>query len=541
MVCHSDRRACSLRLLVVAGLFVLASTLSLAVRAQDNLEEIPRRDDVVRLTLDQCIATALENQPAIAQHEAAVYAAEEQRKIARSYFYPHVGFEARYVHLDQPESVDIPGVFDGVVGDVFTDAAAFFGIARLAGSAAANAALNNPDNPPFSIAKQQAAEALPDLLHVDLLGRNVVTTDLLVTQPLWTGGKIKYRHQQATLGVEAAGAQMAKSQQETVFHVKRAYVGVQLTEELVAVADDIIGRLRAMESLVQALLDESDEHVTVIDLHRVRAVRSMAEGQRIAAEQGREIAYQALRQAMGVEVLVEFKVADPWLTAWRREVNPWVILDEAMIRRPELGRARVGVQIAQLERQLATADYMPDLVAFGRFDTINDDGGFANPNDRERFASGVTFSVPLFEGGRRSAQCRKARFEIAEAEMRRQWIRQLIILDVQKAYLEHVELTRRLPAARQAMNEWAEVIQGYRNQFFGDQIHEDDMPDYFKDLVEARVLHAVAQAHYYRTLCKHNVALARIRLVSASNVYQDAIEPPAPADPPEPDMGDAGR
>jgi outer membrane protein TolC len=541
MVNPPDDRARFARLPAAIIVFVLALLVPLAVRAQDELEQVPPPDDVVRLTLDQCIATALENQPAIARREAAVGAAEEQRKIARSYFYPHVGFEARYVHLDQPESVDIPGVFDGVVGDVFTDAAAFFGIARLAGSAAANAALNNPNNPPFSVAKQQAAEALPDLLRVDLLGRNVVTTDLLITQPLWTGGKIKYRHQQATLGVEAAGAEMAKSQQETVFHVKRAYVSVQLTEELVAVADDFIGRMRAMESLVQALIDESDEHVSVVDLHRVRAVRAMAEGQRIAAEQGRQLAYQALRQAMGVEELVDFRVADPWLTAWRREVDPWVMLDEAMIRRPELGRARIGVQIAQLERKLATADYMPDLVAFGRFDTINDDGGYANPNDRERFASGVTFSVPLFEGGRRSAQCRKARFEIAEAEMRRQWVRQLVILDVQKAYLEYVELSQRLPVARRAMNEWADVIQGYRNQFFGDQVRDDDMPEYFKDLVETRVLHAVAQAHYYRTLCKHNIALARIRLVSASDVYQDAIQPAAPADPPEPDGGDAGR
>jgi outer membrane protein TolC len=356
---------------------------------------------------------------------------------------------------------------------------------------------------------------------------------------LWTGGKIKYRHQQAGLGVDAAGARVAKSQQETVFHVTRAYLGVQLANELVVVADDMIGRLRAMEALVQGLLDGGDEHVSVVDLHRVRAVRATAEGQRIAAEQGREIAYQGLRQAMGLEDLAEFKVADPRLSFWQQEVNPWVILDEAMIRRPELARARVGVQIAQLERKLATANFMPDLVAFGRFDTINDDGGFANPNDRERWASGVTFSVPLFEGGRRSAQRRKAGFEIAEAEKRRQWVRNLIVLDVQKTYLEYVEMAQRLPTSRRAMNEWAAVIQGYRNQFFGDQIREDDMPDYFKDLVEARVLHALTQAHYHRTLFKHNVALAKIRLVSASDVYQNAIDASRPADPPEPVVGRA--
>jgi outer membrane protein TolC len=448
-----------------------------------------------------------------------------------------VNFEARYTHFDETHSVNIPGVFDGVVGDVFTDAAAFFGIARQAGAAAANAALNNPNNPPFSTAKQAASEALPEMLRVDMLGRNVLTTDLLITQPLWTGGKIKYRHRQAALGVEAAGAQVAKSEQETVFQVKGRYLAVQLAQELVAVAEGFSGRLRAMEAVVVGLLDGGDEHVSVVDLHRIRAVRALADDQRIAAERGREIAYQALRQAMGVENLVEFVIADPRLAVWRQEVDPWGVLDEAMIRRPELARARVGVQIAHLERKLATANYMPDLVAFGRFDTINDDGGFANPNDREQWASGVTFSVPLFEGGRRWAQRKKAEFEIAEAEKRKQWIRQLIILDVQKAYLEYMEMVQRLPTARKAMDEWAAVLEGYRNQFFGNQIREDDMPDYFQDLIEARVLHAVAQAHYYRTLFKHNCALAKIRLVSASDVYPTAIDPSGAADPPEPGVG----
>jgi outer membrane protein TolC len=530
MVRHVHRKARFARFPAVAGSLMLALTVSLAAPAQNGPASTPPDQATVRLSLEQCIATALEFQPRIAQREAAACAADEQRKVARSYFFPHVGFEARYTHIDEPRSVDIPGVFDGTVGDVFTDAAAFFGIARQAGSLAANAALNNPDNPPFSIAKQAAQDALPDKLVVDLLGRNIFTTDLMITQPLWTGGKIRHRHRQAALGVEAAAAHVSKSQQQTVFDVTRAYLAVQLAEELVRVADDMIGRLRAMEALAQNLLDGGDVHVSVIDLHRARAVRAVAEDQRVGAEQGRLVAYQALRQAMGVEELADFEIADPQLTAWHGQVDLWLILDEAMIRRPELARARVAVQIANLERKLAVAELMPDVVAFGRFATINDDGGYANPNDREEWASGVTFSVPLFEGGRRSAQRRKANFGVMEAQQRRQWVRSLIVLDVQKTYLEYVETANRLPKARKAMDEWAGVVEGYRNQFFGDEIREEDMPDYFKDLVEARVLHAVAQAHYYRMLFKHNLALAKIRLVSGSDVYASAFEEAAGRD-----------
>jgi outer membrane protein TolC len=501
------------------------------------LESVPAP---ILLSLDDCIATALENQPAIERRRAGVGAAEEQRKIARSYYLPNLGFHAQYAHLDEPRSVDINDPFAGAVGDVFTDAAAFFGIARQTNSAFANAALNNPNNPPFSTAKQAALDALPNTLRVDLLGRNVLTNELLLTQPLYTGGKIRYRHQQASLGVQAACANMSKSEQKTVFDVTHAYLGVQFAEELVQVADDMIGQMRAMASLAQALLDQGDEHVSVIEVHRARAVLAMAEEQRIGAAQGRRVAYEALRQAMGMQGQADFAVADPRLNVWRQHVDLYVILDEAMIRRPELARSRLGVQIADLERKLATSEYLPDIGFFGRFSTINDDGGFVNPNDREEWAVGVTVGVPLFEGGRRVAQQHKANYEIMEAEKLRQWVRSLIVLEVQRSYLQYVEAADRIPQARKAMQEWAGVVEGYRNEFFGDRIDDEDMPAYFKDLVETKVLHAVAQARYHQRVFEHNLALAKIRLVSASDVYQSMVDHVPADDPPGPDLGPAG-
>jgi hypothetical protein len=216
-------------------------------------------------------------------------------------------------------------------------------------------------------------------------------------------------------------------------------------------------------------------------------------------------------------------------------------LDEAMIRRPELARARVGVEIAQLQRKLATADYSPDVGLFGRFSRIDDDGGFVNPNDDEEWAMGVTVGVPLFEGGRRAAERRKAEYEIREAQLRRQWIRSLVILEVQRAYLHYLELDGQLPQSRKAMEEWAGVVEGYRNEFFGDHIRDEDMPQYFKDLVESRVLHAVAAARYHRMVFAHNLALAKIRLVSASDVYQNLVHDVPADDPPLPGRGGGPR
>jgi len=496
--------------------------------AKDVAPVEPRTGSGCRLTLDQCIGIALENQPAIRAQHAAMCAAVERRKIAGSYFLPQLDFHARYTNLDEPRSVDIPSPFVGDVGDIFSDAAAFFGIARAYGSTTATAALDNPNAPPFSLAKQAALDRLPDSWNVGLLGENSLTTEFLLAQPIWTGGKIRHRYEQAKLGISAASADVAKSKQETVFAVKRAYFGVQLAAELWQVMEDAIGHFRAIESLVQALLDEGDEYVTTVDVHRARTVRLLAQSERIRVEQAAEIAHEALRQAMGLEPQAQFEIAERNLTRPTGHVELPAILDEAMIRRPELAKARLGVQIAGLERQLAAAEYLPDVGLFGRFATIDDDGGFANPNDRQEWAVGLTVGVPLYAGGRRSAQKREADFQQAHAARLRQLARQLITLEVQKTYLEYVEMSDRLPKAERAAMEAEETLEGLRHQFLGDQIEDQEMPDYFEDLINARILRTLASTRYHDVVYQYNLSLAKIRLATASDEFQDLSDRSAP-------------
>jgi outer membrane protein TolC len=498
----------------------------------------PAPPSVQRLDLDSCIAIALKNQPAVGAQRSAMCAAAQRQKIARSFFLPQVSFDARYTHLDQPRTVDLPNPFAGRVGDVFSDAAAYFGIARQAGTAVANAALDSPNLPPFSIAKQMALDALPDRFSVGLLGENSLTTEFLLLQPLWTGGKISYRHQQAQLGVQAASADLLKSQQQTVFDVTQAYLAVQLAHELTRVLDDAAGHFRAIQRLVKALIDEGDEYVTTVDLHRACAVRLLAESEKTGAERAADLAHEALRQAMGLEPRAEFEIADRQLIVHQRRVELPAILDAAMIQRPELAKARLAVEITELQRKLARANYLPDVGLFARFGTIDDDGGFPNPNDRQEWAVGVTLGVPIYTGGRRSAQQAQASFQEAQARQVHQLARQLVTLEVQKAYLEYLEMSKRLPVAEAAVQETTAALEAYRS--LRPDVEPKAMPDYYKDLVNAWVLHSLARTSYYKTVFQYDLSLAKIRLVTASHEYQNLFDDSQPGTTLVADDGGAG-
>jgi hypothetical protein len=74
-----------------------------------------------KLTLDECIRTALKNQPALQARQAGVGVAAEQQKVARSYFFPQAGVATTFTQLDRHVFVVASGL-TGPSADLFTDA-----------------------------------------------------------------------------------------------------------------------------------------------------------------------------------------------------------------------------------------------------------------------------------------------------------------------------------------------------------------------------------------------------------------------------------
>jgi outer membrane protein TolC len=346
-----------------------------------------------------------------------------------------------------------------------------------------------------------------------------MTTQILLLQPLWTGGKIKTRHAQAQLGVSVAETDIIKSRQQAIFDVTQAYHGIQLTNDLEAALGDTAGNLKAIESLVARLIEQGDEFVTSVDLSRVRTTRLLVETDKVGVVRAREVAQAALRQAMGVGDSAYVDIAEPNLLLRTEQIELPDVLSEAMSQRPELRKARLATTVAELERKVAKAQYAPDIGLFSRFSTVYDDRNFPNPNgqQQEQFAVGIAGSVPLYAGGRRPAENRRAAWQQAQARQTVELVESLIALELTKAYVEYVEAGEQLPLALEAMQEANKTLEGYRNQYLGGFIEDANMPDYFEDLVASRFLLMQARSRYTQVVFAYNMSLARIRLASGSN------------------------
>jgi outer membrane protein TolC len=173
-----------------------------------------------------------------------------------------------------------------------------------------------------------------------------------------------------------------------------------------------------------------------------------------------------------------------------------------------------------LQEKLAGAEFRPTVALFASYNTIYGPRTFPNPDNPEFWAMGLSGEWTLFAGGRRLAERRKAQYQLQEAREVEHKARDLITLEVQKAYLEYAEMSQRLPLDEAAVREAQATIDTYNKQYAGNLIPEKDFSKYFENLSTARILLALSEAQYNQHVYAYNVALAQVRLVTADEEWQ---------------------
>jgi outer membrane protein len=468
------------------------------------------------LSLEICIATAIEQHPAVGASHAGYNAALDQADVARSYMGPDILADMRYTFIDEPRTVDV-NLLGGELGDRLIEAASFFEIARQAGSGAAIAALDDLNGPAFTQTKQALSAAFPQTIQAELLGRNFVTSQIRLIQPLWTHGKIQSRFQQAKAGAGIARADIEATKNEVAFNVSRAYFLTVLSEELQVAASEASGYAEGVERLAQSFVDDGDAYVTMADVLRARTFRALYNEQVVGMQVSRERALAGLKLAMGLSQAELIEIESRHLPTERYAVDLDTLQEQAISQRPELRKAALGTNIAGLEHRIAKAEFFPNVAAFASYNTIADDANFPNPNDPTEWALGVTATMPIFSSGRRTAQVRQtANMKAQILEQRRLLIR-AVQQQVQDAFLETEEMARRTVEAATAVESAQSTLESFRSKFDTGLVEDKDVPKFYEDLLTTHLLLLTAKTRYFQGLFGYNVAVAKLKLATAAD------------------------
>lgn len=451
-------------LVLVASFSVAAAGVAFAAEARETYLEGARwgllaspldaiAGHAQRLTLEECLRLALVHNGKLTAADHAVDAAEAQAMEADVRFWPVFDYEYR--------TAPVPQDLSDAAGSFFSGSVSWF--------------------------------------H---------SLSLTIGVPVYAFGKLTTLQALATRGIRAAEQQKRKEAAQVAAEVRKLYHGIQLAEELGAVAAEAIERLTDQINLDPE--ESKKRKVSPIGRLKLQLTRAEIEKRLAEARTKERAALEALRVQLGLPAQRPVSITHRALAVRSvRLASVEQYVHDALAARPESLLVDIGVEAKRLEYQLEQHKRLPDLgvgalIDLGR--TIGPIRGITSTDDFNhpfRYSrAGVGLQLKgKFDPHGSTARVRKKRHEYYEASLKRDLAKEGIGLDVRKSWLE-------ARAAREQVERAAESEELARRMFFltksNNELGIGDSDEY----TEAVKLVLMTRAQYFESVFQWNSALA---------------------------------
>jgi len=348
------------------------------------------------LTLEEAIALAQAQNPALAAETATARAAEaawEERRAARS---PEVTLELNALRTTNPVAV---------FGNLLSQE-------RFGEENFDTDFLNQP--PPLENFQER----------------------LRVRQPVWTAGRLGAAIEASDGERRAAESSRERARQVLVYRVIDRYTGAVVAEQNLELARSSLELARANVALVGDLFEGG--LVVESDLLQARVRSSEVEERLARATSGARIARAALNLELGRDLATPFALPAELEVGEEVEGSLESLVAEALDQRPDLAAARAGVEAARAAERAERRGRWPELGFEGAWEANSHElAGDAGTN----WSLGLGLRWKAFDGGATRARTRRAEAQLDRA-------RELARLAEQGASLEVESAWRELEAAR---------------------------------------------------------------------------------------------
>ena len=226
-------------------------------------------------------------------------------------------------------------------------------------------------------------------------------------------GRNKAAVRQARDNAEAARLDAAAARLAISTAIGETYVGLARAERLIAVADGFVQTRQQALALVQSRL--RSQLASQFDLQQAQTLLAEAEQARTRAAAQRHLMVHALAALVGRGQDFYSQVDAPALALDHPFAVPDALPADLLGRRPDLLAGQARVHAAEAGRQVAKADFMPNVSIQALVGTLALGLGNAFKGSSSEYSVGPAIHLPIFEGGRLKAQYAGATSAIDEA------------------------------------------------------------------------------------------------------------------------------
>ena len=419
------------------------------------------RAQSISLSLDSCLALAVRNNKDLTIAQMKEDVATLNRKEAFTHYLPRVDATGAYVRTEKQLSL---------LSDEQKDALSNMGttMGEKAGPIIQNMAAQNPQFASLfqqlgGLASQlvpeinQLGQGLVDALHTDT--RNTTAAAIMLTQPLYMGGKIVAYNNITRYAEQIAKAQSDQKMQDLVVQVETAYwqiVSLESKRELALGYKKLIDTLDYnVEQLIEGGL------ATKADGLSVKVKKNEADVTLIQIDNGLALSRMLLCQLCGIDVNTEVHPTDDVMTMplGSAALPAADCVGTAMESRPELRALSLLTKVNNEKVKVVRSDFLPKVA-------LNAGYLWSNPsvyNSFERkfkgmWSVGVMVNVPLIHWGEGCYKVRAAKTEARISELTLEDVREKIELQTTQCSQKLLEATNREETAQRSMAEAEENL-----------------------------------------------------------------------------------
>jgi len=331
---------------------------------------------------------------------------------------------------------------------------------------------------------------------------DVYNAKIELAYPIYTGGRRIEGYKMAKLEVEVAGEELKQKKQEIAFQVKQAFYQVLLAKKMIKVMDLAYETMERHYQQVEDLYKEG--FVSNLDLLQVSAKLSSLKPQQIQAHNGYNLALLGLKNILDINPNAEIVVIGE-LEYTPEEIPPLEeLISLGLSNRPELTSLDYRREQAEALVRSFRAGYLPTVAIFANYQWTR--GTEMPPNDtiwREGWQAGLSASVNLFGGFRSYGETKYAKSQLEQVRIGKQALTSGIEIEVTAIYLKLVSAKETVEAER--MN----VESAEKNEEAAVRRYREGMVNHL-DVLDAEMSLTQARAGYLRAISDYLIAKANL-------------------------------
>lgn len=356
--------------------------------------------------------------------------------------------------------------------------------------------LSNTNNPMWAFGTKLNQERItqedfvPDRLnHPSSITNSATVVGL--EWPLYTGGQVGLRVDQANIQVQGATRQADRVRQQLIARTVSAYSQVVLAQANLQVVEDALRTAKAYREMIETRYRSG--LVVKSDALRAQVRVAELEQERIQAESQIQVAQAMLNSILGRSVDDRFDVSDilqPPKPMPSGSIESWE--EKAIQQRPDLAAIRLKQQMAEKEVARSRAEHLPQIAMIGNYEINSEKFDDAGTN----YTVGAMMKINLYSGQRITAKTREAEAVVRQINALKRDMESAVQLETRQAYLRLTSSYNRIAVAEKAVAQAEEGLKIAQDRYENGLYPLVSLLDAELALKQARTAHLQALHEY---------------------------------------------